>query len=219
MRLPCKGRSLPDIFSHLLISWHNIPVKARHRREALLHSGGGCIRFGLGGQFVGGLLLIIMVMDAGPWAILMADLVLILGTALVVIGCAILASSRGRSPWWGLLGLLSILGVMFVMFLERPRRKRNEGGFEVRYLAPYRRDVWRMDLRVKLDASLGAGEFEPIVLQIARGATVSAAVKMLAGVVPALRLQSAALQFQLNQHSAKPTDELHDGDELVICRS
>ncbi|MDP9175345.1 MAG: hypothetical protein M3O30_16000 [Planctomycetota bacterium] len=193
-------------------------MRAGHHRATALHLAANYITFGLMGQIAGALILPMMTFDHEPWGILMGNLLLVLGTSVLMVGCGIIATTRGRHQAWGLLGLLSIPGVGLLLCLRTPRRK-NKGGFEVRYLAPYRRDVWKIDIRVRLDPSLGTGIAEPIVLQIARGANVAGAVKMLAGALPALRQNLADLAYQINGQCVTPAYELVDGNELCLGRS
>ena len=85
------------------------------------------------------------------------------------------------------------------------------------FAEPYRRDVWRMDVRVTLDQSVGAAVREPIMLQLPRGANVGTAIKTLAGVIPELdTAQSQSERFAINGQPADRRAELSDGDELAV---
>jgi hypothetical protein len=146
---------------------------------------------------------------------------LVMGTGVVLGGCGMFVRYHRLRRWWGLLGFFSIAGVAILLMvpLMSPveRRKRSRQGFEVIFAEPYRRDVWRMDVRVTLDQSVGAAVREPIVLQLPRGANVGTAIKTLAGVIPELdTTQSPSERFAINGQPADRRAELSDGDELAV---
>jgi hypothetical protein len=90
-------------------------------------------------------------------------------------------------------------------------------GFAVMSAAPYRRDIWRMDVRVKLDAATGIRE--PVLLQLPRGADVAAAVRSLASAIPSLDASIRGGAYLLNGKTACLATDLSDGDELTILAS
>jgi len=154
--------------------------------------------------------------DKTPAAI--GNLLLVLGTGVLLGGCGIYARYHRLSRWWGLLGFFSVVGVLILLVLPLISRRRQYGqGFAVMFAEPYRRDVWRMDVRVTLDRSLGTAVREPILLQLPRGANVGTAMKTLAGVIPELDGgQLPAARFAINGQPADRRDELSHGDELAV---
>jgi hypothetical protein len=188
----------------------------RNNRESR-ELGYDAIELGLFGQGLGLILVMSTIGTAANVAQWIGELSAVLGTALLVAGCGKHAVYQGRSKWWGLMGLLSLVGVIVVLTIGAiPRAHDLTGGFEVRYTEPYRRDVWRMDVRVRLDESVGAGVAEPIQLQVPRGASVSSAIKILAGPIPILKESMLDLKYEINGVAAKAVDELSDGDELLV---
>jgi hypothetical protein len=175
------------------------------------------IEVGLLGQCIGVVLLMVTIVCGQPALQLTSNLLIALGSAVLVAGCGAYAAYHGRSRWWGLLGLLGLGGIVVLMCLPSTRGGGNRRGFAVVFAEPYRRDVWRMDVRVLLDATLAASKFEPIMLQLPRGASVAMAVKTLAPVVPSMRRQPGDLKYLVNGQPAKPADEMSDGDELTIA--
>ena len=175
------------------------------------------IEVGLLGQCIGVVLLMVTILDGRPALQLTSNLLIALGSAVLVAGCGAYAVYHGRGRWWGLLGLLGLGGIVVLMCLASNRVRRDRRGFAVVFAEPYRRDVWRMDVRVRLDAPLAASQFEPIMLQLPRGASVATAVKMLAPVVPSLRREPGDLKYLVNGQPARPADEMSDGDELTIA--
>jgi hypothetical protein len=149
----------------------------------------------------------------------MGCLLFVIGTGVLLGGCGMFARFHRLSRWSPFLGLLSIVGVSILLVLPsmKPRRKHGEG-FSVMFAEPYRRDVWRMDVRVILDQSISAAIREPIMLQLPRGANVGTALKTLAGVIPELDLtQSPTERFTINAEPADRRSELSQGDELAIA--
>jgi hypothetical protein len=142
----------------------------------------------------------------------------VMGTGVLLGGCGMFARFHRLSRWAPFLGLLSIVGVSILLTLPTvPNRRKYREGFGVMFAEPYRRDVWRMDVRVLLDQSIGAAVDEPIMLQLPRGANVGMALKTLAGVIPQLDLtQSPRERFTINAEPADRRSELSQGDELAI---
>ncbi|MGH9592094.1 MAG: MoaD/ThiS family protein, partial [Bryobacteraceae bacterium] len=163
------------------------------------------------------LMLLAMADHGADGPAVVACLVLILGTAVLAGGFGKYAVYHGRSPWWGLLSLLSILGVMFIFVAVGEAKHRQLGGFEVLYAPEEKRDIWKMDVRIRVEESLGVGVWEPIHMQLPRGASVMSAAKTLAEAVPALGESVDSAIFRVNGKPAKPSDDLSDGDELVIA--
>jgi hypothetical protein len=145
-------------------------------------------------------------------------LLLVLATGVLLGGCGIFTRYHRITPWWGLLGLLSFVGVLILLAIPLvPKRRKWGRGFGVMFAEPYRRDVWRMDVRVTLREKLAAAVGEPIMLQLPRGANVGTAMKTLADVIPELNGgYFAEVKFQINGESADRRSELNDGDELAI---
>jgi hypothetical protein len=173
---------------------------------------------GLVGQAMGAMLTVAAWNDNDRWPAVIGNLLLVLATGVLVAGCGIYARYHRLSPRWGLLGLFSVVGVFIVLVLPLARRRRIYGeGFGVMFAEPYRRDVWRMDVRVRLDQSVGSRVREPILLQLPRGANVGTAMKTLAGVIPELaggELPTA--RFAINGHAVDRRAELSNGDELAV---
>ncbi|MGD0462662.1 MAG: hypothetical protein ABSB74_09245 [Tepidisphaeraceae bacterium] len=147
------------------------------------------------------------------------NLLLVLGTGVLLGGCGIYARYHRLSRWWGLLGVFSVVGVLILLVLPLISRERKYGpGFGVMFAEPYRRDVWRMDVRVTLDQNVGTAVREPILLQLPRGANVGTAMKTLAGVIPELDSgELPAARFAINGQPADRRTELSHGDELAVC--
>jgi hypothetical protein len=191
--------------------------QAERRRVSKL-MGVDYLWFGLFGQIMGVLLI-----GAGPpepasAPVLAGELALVLSTGVLIGGCAMYARFHRLSRFCALLGLLNLVGVLILILLP-PRRRHPEGGtgFSVIFAEPYRRDVWRMDVRVKLDENIGSGVREPIMLQLPRGASIGTAMKTLSGVIPNLfdgDLPNA--DFIVNGLHADRRAELSDGDEMVV---
>jgi hypothetical protein len=188
-----------------------------YHRLAARRMGLDYIEVGLVGQGIGVVLLGVMIMDNRPGLQLPANLLIALGSAVLVAGCGAYAAYHGRSRWWGLLGLLSLGGIVAVMCLANPHLRTGRRGFAVIFAEPYRKDVWRMDVRVLVDSSLAGSRLEPIMLQLPRGANIASAVKTLAPVLAPLRREPADLKYLINGQPAKPTDEMTEGDELMIA--
>ncbi|KPK51425.1 MAG: hypothetical protein AMS22_10950 [Thiotrichales bacterium SG8_50] len=49
---------------------------------------------------------------------LLGNLVLLVGTALLIAGLAHYAIAKGRSGWWGLCGFLSLVGFLILALLK-----------------------------------------------------------------------------------------------------
>ncbi|MGA3066433.1 MAG: hypothetical protein ABSF29_06245 [Tepidisphaeraceae bacterium] len=141
----------------------------------------------------------------------LGQLLVILGTSVLIAGGGKFAQYRRRNWWWGLLGFLNILGVWLLICLPR-RRIGGGAGFDVLTDAPVRRDVWRMEVRVVVP-----GSKEAIVLHMPRGASVDAATRMLATAVPNLEPTLTSAEFLINRQPARRGDELADQDELTIA--
>ncbi|HEY1923191.1 MAG TPA: hypothetical protein VGG44_10620 [Tepidisphaeraceae bacterium] len=174
---------------------------------------------GLVGQTFGAILIgIAGELDPTAPGILGA-LLFVIGTGVLFGGCAMFARFHRLSRWTFLLGFLSIVGVSILLMLPPVSRRRNRGeGFDVLFAEPYRRDVWRMDIKVILDQALAPAIRDPIMLQLPRGANVGAALKTLAGVIPELDLtQSPHERFTINAEPADRRSELSHGDELTIA--
>ena len=174
--------------------------------------------FGLVGQFTGGLLIAAGSQQPAIPPMLAGELAVVLSTGVLIGGCAMYCRYHGLGRFCALLGLFSLFGVLILITLPSLRRQRERGnGFSVIFAAPYRRDIWRMDVRVKLDEKIGTGVNEPILLQIPRGANVGTAMKTLAGVIPNLHdgdLPNA--DFTVNGRRADRRAELCNGDEIVV---
>jgi hypothetical protein len=174
--------------------------------------------FGLIGQIAGLFLLGPGLADPSSAPLVVGEFSLVLFTGVLVGGCGKYACYHGLSRWWGLLGLLNAPGVLILMLLPpRTGRQMDSAGFSVVFAESYRRDVWRMDVRVMLDEALGTGVREPIMLQLPRGANVGSAMKVLAGAIPGLfdgELPSAG--YSINGSPADRRAELSDGDELIV---
>jgi hypothetical protein len=188
------------------------------RRKIFKLMGLDYLWFGLVGQFTGAILIGAAPPEASSAPVLAGELALVLCTGVLVGGCAMYARFHGLNRLCALLGLLSIVGVLVLILLPAMRRERARGkGFSVIFAEPYRRDIWRMDVRVKLDEKLETGVREPIMLQIPRGANIGTAMKTLAGVIPNLHegdLPNA--EFTVNGVRAERRAELSDGDEIIV---
>ncbi len=177
------------------------------------------LRAGLIGQTLGPILIAIAGEIDGIALGVMGCLLFVIGTGVLLGGCGMFARFHRLSRWSPFLGLLSIVGVSILLVLPSMKQRKKYGeGFSVLFAEPYRRDVWRMDIRVILDESISAAIREPIMLQLPRGANVGAALKTLAGVIPELDLtQSPAERFTINAEPADRRSELSQGDELAIA--
>jgi len=176
---------------------------------------------GLVGQALGAVLMASAWGDSRSMAGEIGTFGAVLGTGVVLGGCAIFVRYHRLKRGWAFLGFFSIFGVAFLLIrplipLEPGRRKQRQG-FDVMFADPYRRDVWRMDVRVILDPSVGTAVREPIMLQLPRGANVGTALKTLAGVIPELdTTPSPAERFVINGQPADRRAELSHGDELAV---
>lgn len=188
------------------------------RRKVARLMGLDYLAAGLIGQAMGALLSVSAWANADriPW--IAGSLLVVLGTGVLVAGCGIFARYHRLRARWGFLGLFSFVGVLFLLTVPSlSRGKRRGEGFDVMFAEPYRRDVWRMDVRVRLDRNLGTAVREPIMLQLPRGANVGTAMKTLAGAIPGLEhgdLPTA--RFEINGLRADRRAELSDGDELAV---
>jgi len=188
------------------------------RRKIARLKGMDYLWLGLVGQFAGFILIDAAPPDPTSAPVIAGEFAIVLFTGILVGGCGKYARYYGLSRWWGLLGFLNALGVLILMLLP-PRNDwpTRSAGFSVVFAEPYRRDVWRMDVRVMLDEALGTGVREPIMLQLPRGANVGSAMKVLAGAIPGLfdgELPSAS--YSINGQPSDRRAELSDGDELVV---
>jgi hypothetical protein len=188
------------------------------RRKISKLKGTDYLRFGVFGQWMGGILIAAAPHTPLSAPLISGELVLILSTGVLIGGCAMFARFYRLSRAWALLGLFNILGILMLMLLTIQWRSGERGsGFSVIFAEPYRRDVWRMDVRVVLDENTGTGVREPIMLQLPRGCNVGMAMKTLAGVIPGLidgDLPEA--NFSVNGIRAGRRDELSHGDEMVV---
>jgi len=190
---------------------------AAQRRKNAKRMGVDCICVGLFGQVVAAGLLGFAQIDGGSQLGFVAAVVFTLATGVLVGGCSLYARYHGLNPVWGLLGFFNVAGFLALYCASligdgTPRGK----GFAVIHAEPYRRDVWRMDIRVIVDPALKIGVSESIMLQVARGASVAAAIKTLAGALPRLDEDPMSLRFAINGVPADRRDELCEGDELGI---
>jgi hypothetical protein len=191
-----------------------------HRRRNALNMGLDYLAFGLFGQFFSAILILLLCEGWAQPVTAVGMMSMIISTGVLVGGCAKFAKFHGLPSACGLLGMLSILGVLALVLIPPLLRGRPASeGFSVIFAEPYRRDVWRMEVRVKLNESIGAGVTEPIILQLPRGANIGTALKILAGVIPNLmdhELPDAC--FAVNGAVADRRGELSDGDEVIISR-
>jgi len=188
------------------------------RRTIARLKGRDYLWLGLVGQIAGFILV-----DAGPpdptsAPVVAGEFALVLFTGILVAGCGKYARFYGLNRWWGLLGFLNVLGVLILILLPpRQGRQIDGAGFSVIFAEPYRRDVWRMDVRVILDQTVGTAVREPIMLQLPRGVNVGSAMKVLAGAIPGLfDGELPAARYSINGNPADRRVELSDGDELVV---
>jgi len=192
-----------------------------HRRRTALNMGLDYLAFGLFGQIFSAILILLLYEGWAMPVTAVGMMSMIISTGVLVGGCAKFARFHGLPSVCGLLGMLSILGVLVLVVIPPLLRGRPAGeGFSVIFAEPYRRDVWRMEVRVKLDETVGAGVTEPIILQLPRGANIGTAMKILAGVIPDLMdgdLPGAS--FAVNGALADRRAELSDGDEMIISRA
>lgn len=188
------------------------------RRKVARLMGMDYLGAGLVGQAMGAVLSVSAWENADRMPGIIGNLLLVLGTGVLVGGCGIFARYHRLRGWWGLLGLLSVVGVLFLLAVPLlPRRRKWRQGFGVMFAEPYRRDVWRMDVRVRLDQSLGTAVHEPIMLQLPRGANVGTAMKTLAAAIPGLgQGDLPTARFEINGQPADRRAELSDGDELAV---
>jgi hypothetical protein len=190
---------------------------AAQRRKNAKRMGVDSVYLGMFGQAIGAVLLALCYGDDHSPLNFVAAVVFTLATGVLVGGCSLYARHRGLSPIWGLLGFFNAPGFLAIYCAcaigdGTPRGK----GFAVIQAAPYRRDVWRMDIRVVVDPELQIGVTEPIMLQVARGASVALAIKTLAGALPRLDEDPISLRCAINGVPADRRDELCEGDELRI---
>jgi hypothetical protein len=188
-----------------------------HRRRISKLRGMDYLWLGIVGQ-IAGLLVIHAPEDMATPQGLAGQAILILFTGVLVGGCAKFVKFHKLPRWLALLGILNAPGVL-VLFVVRlcHREKRHGEGFGVLFAEPYKRHVWRMDVRVRLDETVGTSVHEPITLQLARGSNVGTAMKTLAGVIAGLNdgeLPDAT--YSINGHEADRRVELNDGDQLVV---
>jgi hypothetical protein len=188
------------------------------RRKISKLMGVDYLQFGLFGQIMGIILICAGPPEPASAPVLAGELALVLSTGVLIGGCAMYARFHRLSRFWALLGFFNLAGVLILILLP-PRRRQREGGagFSVIFAEPYRRDVWRMDVRVQLDEKIGSGVREPIMLQLPRGASVGAAMKTLSGVIPNLSngdLPNA--DFIVNGVNTDRRAELSDGDEMIV---
>jgi hypothetical protein len=191
---------------------------AERQRVAKL-KGWNYLGLGIIGQIAG--LLVIHSPDdlASPMGIA-GQVILILFTGVLVGGCAKYAKFHRMGKGWALLGFFNAPGVFILLVIGWVRSLSKDGqgeGFSVIFAEPYRRHVWRMDVKVTLDETVGTRVHEPITLQLSRGSNVGMAMKTLAGVIPGLNdgeLPNGA--YLINGQEADRRMELSDGDELVV---
>jgi hypothetical protein len=172
---------------------------------------------GIVGQ-IAGLLVIHSPEDLATTLGIAGQLILILFTGVLVGGCAKYVKYYRLSKGWALLGLFNLPGVLGLFIIRLIHREKRHGeGFGVIFAEPYKKHVWRMDIHVRLDETVGTSVHEPITLQLARGSNVGTAMKTLAGVIPGLHdgeLPSAA--YSINGQEADRRVELNDGDALLV---
>jgi hypothetical protein len=191
---------------------------AERKRIAKL-KGWDYLGLGIIGQ-IAGLLVVHSPEDLASPIGIAGQVILILFTGVLVGGCAKYAKFYRMGKGWALLGLFNFPGVLMLVVIAglRSLSKHGKGaGFSVIFAEPYKRDVWRMDVKVKLDETVGARVNEPINLQLARGSNVGTAMKTLAGVIPGLNdgeLPNG--EYLINGQEADRRMELSDGDELVV---
>jgi len=189
-----------------------------YRRKVSKLKGKDYLWFGLFGQIMGAILIATAPHDPQSAPLISGELVLVLSTGVLIGGCTIYARYYRLNRAWAALGLFSVPGVLILTLLPLMKREKNRGaGFSVIFAQPYRRDVWRMDVRVTLDQSTGANIHEPITLQVPRGCNIGAAMKTLAGVIPELAngdLPEA--RFTINGSRATRRQELSHGDQITV---
>ena len=191
---------------------------AERKRIAKL-KGWDYLGLGIIGQ-IAGMLVIHSPEDLASPIGISGQVILILFTGVLCGGCAKYAKFHRMGKWWALVGLFNFLGVFVLLVVAWLRGWSKEGrgrGFSVIFAEPYKRDVWRMDVKVKLDETVGTRVHEPINLQLARGSNVGTAMKTLAGVIPGLNdgeLPNGT--YWINGQEANRRMELSDGDELVV---
>lgn len=177
---------------------------------------------GVFGQGMGGWMLSGLFHQGRLGPTLAGIVVFVLGTAVLAGGFGKYAIYHHRTRWWGLLSILSLLGVMILFALSfAPNRGPGaRGGFEVLY-APNgpTKDIWKMNVRIRVDESLGAGTWEPFHMTLPRGMSVLLASKTLVNAVPALRDALDTATFLVNGREVRPIEDLDDGDEVVITKS
>jgi hypothetical protein len=180
-------------------------------RQRAKRMGLDALEMGLVGQTLGGFMVFFSwSKGAAPGIGWSGQLLLILGTSVLIAGGGKFAQYRRRNWWWGLLGFLNVLGVGMLLLLPR-RRVAGGAGFDVIGDTPVRRDVWRMEVRVVLE-----GSAEPVLLHLPRGGSVDAAARMLATAVPNLEPALNSARFFINSRPAQRGDELADQDQLTI---
>ncbi|MGD0139316.1 MAG: hypothetical protein ABSD28_10595 [Tepidisphaeraceae bacterium] len=188
------------------------------RRKIARLKGMDYLWLGLVGQFAGFILIDAAPPDPTSAPVIAGEFALVLFTGILVGGCGKYARFYGLNRWWGLLGFLNVLGVLILILLPpRQGRATDSAGFSVIFAEPYRRDVWRMDVRVILDQTVGTAVREPIMLQLPRGANVGSAMKVLAGAIPGLfDGELPAARYSINGNPTDRRAELSDGDELFV---
>jgi hypothetical protein len=188
------------------------------RRKMSKLKGTDYLLFGIFGQWMGGILIAVAPHGLATAPLISGELVVILSTGVLIGGCAMFARFHRLNRAWAMLGLFNLPGVLMLMLLTIQWRQGERGhGFSVIFAEPYRRDVWRMDVRVVLAENTGVSVREPIMVQLPRGCNVGTAMKTLAGVIPGLidgDLPQA--NFTINGARASRRDELSHGDEMIV---
>jgi len=174
--------------------------------------------FGLFGQVVGAVLIVCAIGASANQPAIAGELVLILSSGVLIGGCAKFARFHGMNRGWAVLGLFNAVGILILMLMPLQKRDRKRGsGFSVIFAEPYRRDVWRMDVKVRLDERLGTGVREPIMLQLPRGARVGTAMKTLADVIPGLYDgDMPGVGYIVNGQAVDRRAEVGEGDEMIV---
>jgi hypothetical protein len=68
----------------------------------------------------------ILLNDSSSGSVMLGYMILVVGVAAFIWGCAQYAMAKGHSPWLGALGLLSIIGLIILVFL--PDRHKQPSG-------------------------------------------------------------------------------------------
>jgi hypothetical protein len=190
-----------------------------YRRKVRRLKGVDYLRFGIFGQIVGLVVAVLALGIEAPQLEVLGNLTLILSSGVLVGGCAKFARFHRLHGAWAVAGLFNLPGVLLLMGIPaiRERSKKRGAGFSVIFAQPYRRDVWRMDVRVRLDETTRVGVREPIMLQLPRGARVGTAMKTLADVIPGLSEHDVpGVRYTVNGQPVDRRVELSDSDELVV---